>query len=376
MRFLHLSDLHIGRRLYQYSLLDDQRHALKQLLKLAESCDAVLIAGDLYDRFSPSAEAVRVVGDFLVALSRLRKPVLVCSGNHDSAEQVAYCRELMALGGVYISPAFDGTLQKVVLHDEHGALNVYLMPYLKPAMARPYCPEVVTYEDAVRFALSAVELDTSERNVLVAHQFVAGAQSCQSETLSIGGVDEVATSLVDGFDYVALGHLHSPQRLAGGRVCYCGSPLKYSLSEAVQRKAALLVTLGEKGELSVQSEAIAPLRDVRVERGKIDELCRAEKYSEDYVYAVLEDEGALIDPIGTLRVTYPNLLGMRVENDMTGDDAQWRELEDADRKTPLEHFMDFYRAQTGDKPPDERRLGVMRAVIEEAEAKRHEAGQA
>ena len=373
MKLLHLSDLHIGRRLGDYSLIDDQRAILAQLAQRAQDCDAVIVAGDVYDKSSPSSEVVRMVGDFWMTLARLQKPVLVISGNHDSAEQVAYCRELLEPSGMLIAPAFSGQLTCHTLCDGHGPVRFWLMPFLKPAMVRPFYPEVSGYGDAVRFALSTAAIDPSERNVLVAHQFVLGAQRSDSEVASVGGVDEIDASLFDAFDYVALGHLHSPQRLMGGRVCYCGSPLKYSLSEEHQTKAATVVTLGAKGELTSQSFALQPKRDVRTVRGLMDELCTPEKYSEDYVRAVVTDEGALIDPVGTLRVTYPNLLDMRVENSRTGEEGELKELESAESKTPMEHFADFYRAQSNDQPPDERRIQLMRTVIEEAEGRQHEA---
>ena len=247
MRFLHLSDLHIGRRLSGISLLDDQRAVLAQAVEMAGECDAVLLAGDLYDKPQPPSEAIRAVSDFLVALRKLEKPVFAVSGNHDAPEQVAYCRELLGRCGVFLSPAFDGRLHGHTLRDACGEVRVWLMPFLRPSAVRPYFEDVRTFEDAVRAALSTAVREPGVRHVLVAHQYVTGAATCDSEALSLGGADQVSASLFEGFDYVALGHLHSPQKLCGGRVRYCGSPLKYSLSEERQRKAALLVDLGPEG---------------------------------------------------------------------------------------------------------------------------------
>lgn len=372
MKFLHMADLHIGRRLNGLSLMDDQKEMLAQAVQMAEQCDAVLLAGDLYDKAQPSAEAMRVMSDFLVALSRLNKPVFAVSGNHDSAEQVAYCRELLGQSGVFMSPAFEGALTRHVLNDACGEVHVWLMPFLRPASVRAFFPDVHTYQDAVRAALSTAELDQSARNVLVAHQYVSGAALCESETRLIGGVDEVSAELFSAFDYVALGHLHSPQRLGGGRVCYAGSPLKYSLSEERQQKGAWLVELCAKGELRRERLAFALPRELRTVRGALAEVAAPENRSEDYVYVELTDTKALIDPMGTLRLTYPNLIGMRLP--AREGEADMAQTADAEAFSPMEHFMAFYEAQTGEKP-DAKRLAVMRAILEEAEAKQHEATQ-
>lgn len=371
MRFLHLSDLHIGRRLSGFSLLEDQRFMLEQALEMAASCDAVLLAGDLYDKAQPSAEAIRLMSDFLVRLSRMHKPVLAVSGNHDSAEQVAYCRELLGECGVWMSPVFDGRLSCHVLQDEWGEVCVWLMPFVRPASVRPFAPEVKTYEDAVRFALNTADTADGRRHVLVAHQYVSGAEVCESEMRLIGGVDQVGLNAFDGFDYVALGHLHSPQRMDGGRVCYAGSPIKYSLSEEKQRKAALVVTLGQKGSLAVENVPFQPLRQLRSVEGTLEEVSDPQRYSEDYVYAVLTDEGALMDPLGALRLTYPNLIGMRIRNSRTNEQAAAIENTSAEDLTPLEHFGAFYQAQNHQQPLDERRMAMMKQIFEEAEEKRY-----
>lgn len=378
MRFLHLSDLHIGRRLSGISLLDDQRAVLAQAVEMAGECDAVLLAGDLYDKPQPPAEAIRAVSDFLVALRRLEKPVFAVSGNHDAPEQVAYCRELLDRCGVFLSPAFGGRLYGHTLRDAHGEVRVWLMPFLRPSAVRPYFEDVRTFEDAVRAALSTAVREPGVRHVLVAHQYVTGAATCDSEALSLGGADQVSASLFEGFDYVALGHLHSPQKLCGGRVRYCGSPLKYSLSEERQRKAALLVDLGPEGLRGVEERPFVAPHDLRTARGALAQLTAPECASEDYVYAELTDEEALADPIGALRITYPNLIGMRVRNSRTNNGMAQAEaeVEAAERRTPLEHFTAFYEAQNNGVAPDERRLAVMRQVIEEAEAMRHAAHQA
>ncbi|MEG0742216.1 MAG: exonuclease SbcCD subunit D [Clostridia bacterium] len=373
MRFLHLSDLHIGRRLSGISLLDDQRVILAQAAELVQSCDAVLLAGDLYDKAQPSAEAVKLVSDFLVTLSRLNKPVFAISGNHDSPEQIAYCHELLGACGVHTSPAFDGQASHHVLCDEHGQVHIWLLPFVKPASVRPFYEGVASYEEALSAIIAHMPLNLAQRNVLIAHQYVSGAETCDSESLMLGGVDCVSADLFNAFDYVALGHLHSPQRLRNGRVCYSGSPLKYSLSEERQKKAALIVTLGEKGSLSVEKHPFAAPHDLRTVRGELREIASMEHCSEDYVYAVLSDEGALIDPLGTLRLCYPNLIGMRIVNSRTNEEMSVTESGAVDAFSPMEHFAAFYAAQNNHQPPDERRVAAMRAIFEEAEALRNAA---
>jgi len=371
MRFLHLSDLHIGRRVNGFSMLEDQAHVLEQAMEMARQADAVLLAGDLYDKAQPSAEAIRMVGDFLVRLSRLGKPVFGISGNHDSPEQVAYCRELLGECGVWMSQTFDGTITPHVLRDEWGEVHVWLLPFIRPASVRMFFPQVKTYEDAVRAALGTAQRDQQARHVLVAHQYVSGAEVCESEMRLIGGLDQISLSAFDGFDYVALGHLHSPQQMAQGRVCYAGSPLKYSLSEENQRKSALMVSLGKNGECTVEKRPFEPLRDMRTVTGKLADVAAPENHSEDYVYAVLTDKEVLLDPLGALRMTYPRLLGMRIRNSRSNEEAAEVENADAENLTPLEHFQAFYTLQNRDTPPDEQRLKVMRQIFEEAEELRH-----
>ena len=371
MRFLHLSDLHIGRRVNGFSLLEDQAHMLNQALDMAARADAVLLAGDLYDKAQPSAEAIRTISDFLVRLSRLNKPVFGISGNHDSPEQVSYCRELLGECGIWMSQTFDGALKPHTLHDGHGPVCLWLLPFIRPASVRAFFPKVKTYEDAVRAALSTAQLDPRARHVLVAHQYVSGAEVCESEMRLIGGLDQISLSAFDGFDYVALGHLHSPQLLAQGRVCYAGSPIKYSLSEENHRKCALLVTLGARGERTVDKLPFLPLRDMRTVTGPLSEVAAPENHTDDYVYAVLTDEEVLLDPLGALRLTYPHLMGMRIRNSRSNEQAAEIANEDAEALSPLEHFQAFYTLQNRDTPPDEKRLTVMRQIFEEAEELRH-----
>jgi DNA repair protein SbcD/Mre11 len=311
---------------------------------------------------------------FLTALAALGKPVFLIAGNHDSPEQVAYCSDLLGQSGIHVSDVFSGTLQKHMLRDGRGDIAVYLLPYVKPVHVRGFFPgmEITTYGDAVRAVLESGEYDPSVRNILVTHQYVAGASPSESEERIIGGLDQVPSELFRLFDYTALGHLHSPQAAGADNVRYCGSPLKYSLSEEHQAKAALLVDLPEKGEMEITRLPFRPLRDVRSVRGSLSELT-AMPYSEDYVHATVTDEITPLDAVGSLRITYPRLLGMAISNSRTNIEVNTAEIELAEALDPLEHFIDFYRAQNNGVYPDEERVGIIRDIIRAGEGRTYEA---
>ena len=365
MKMLHLADLHIGRRLNGISLMEDQQVIIGQILQMAEECHCVLLAGDLFDKAQPSAESLKMVSGLLVALSRRGKPVLAVSGNHDNGEQLAYCHKLLRDCGVYISPAYEGEMYHQILEDEYGPVHFWLLPFIKPGNVRGFHPEVGSTKEAVAAALANAPVDDTQRNVLVMHQFVAGGAVCQSESLAVGGLDQVGAELLTRFDYVALGHLHSPQRLLGGRACYAGSPLKYSLSEERHHKAALMVTLGEKGQRSVESRPFHPLRELRTLRGSLRELTQGR--SDDFIQAVVTDDEALLDPIGSLRLSYPHLIGMSLEAELAGAPELSLDIQAAEALSPLEHFTAFYQAQHGGQAMGEGQLAVLRQIIQQAQ---------
>lgn len=351
MKFLHLSDLHLGKRVNGCSLLEDQAHILDELSELAQEADAVLIAGDIYDKATPPAEAVTLFDRFLTGLAEAGKPVLLISGNHDSAQRLAFGARLLAGERVYIASVFDGTLEPVLLEDGWGEVAVYLLPFLKPAHVRAACPEaeVSTTQEAIAWVLNRLEWDPSRRNVLVAHQFVAGASQCESEEMSIGGLEQVDVSLFDAFDYVALGHLHTPQSVGRETVRYCGTPLKYSASEAGQSKAGLLVTLEEKGRVTVETRPLHPLRDTVCLRGTYLELTDRRFYRErnlqDYVHITLTDEEDVPQAMGRLRTVYPNLLSLSYDNARTRNQRTVLPGGEDERRTPLELLERFYETQ-------------------------------
>ena len=295
MKFIHLSDLHIGKRVNEFSMLEDQKYILEKILETAEAeaADGVILAGDLYDKPVPPAEAVRVMDAFLTRLAEMGMPVFAVSGNHDSAERVAFGAQLFSGRGVYVSPVYDGKVEYISLRDSFGEVRVYLLPFVKPAVVRHVFEEeeIDSYQDAVRAAVEHMEVDPAVRNVLVAHQFVTGAARCESEEILVGGLDNVDAAVFDRFDYVALGHIHSPQHVGRETVRYCGTPLKYSFSEAGQEKSVTVVELGDKGDVGIRKIPLKPLRDMRRIRGSYMEVTDRAFYQdmnmEDYVPVLL-----------------------------------------------------------------------------------------
>lgn len=351
MKFLHLSDLHLGKRLLGCSLLEDQRYILEQLLPIAQEADAVLIAGDVYDKPVPSAEAVALCDWFLTGLAAQGTTVLLISGNHDSAQRLSFGARLMEQGGIHIAPVFSGAPEPILLHDQWGEVAVYLLPFLKPVSVRQVWPEeaLSSYQEAVSCVLRHIQLDPSRRNLLVAHQYVAGAKQCQSEEISIGGLDQIDVSLFDAFDYVALGHLHTPQWVGRETVRYCGTPLKYSFSEAGQEKSALLVTLAEKGSVQLEQRPLTPLRALSTLRGTYLELTDRRFYqgrnTQDYLHIVLTDEEDIPQALGRLRAVYPNLLSLEYDNQRTRSRQTVVPGGVTDQRSPLELLADFYETQ-------------------------------
>lgn len=358
MKLLHIADLHLGKRVNEFNMLEEQEYILEQILKIIsmEKPDGVLIAGDVYDKSQPSAEAVELLDDFLTKLTAFGQPVFMISGNHDSPERLGFGSRIMQKNGLYIAGVFDGVLKKATLNDEHGAVNIYLLPFLKPAMVRPfYEQQAESCDDAVRAVISAAEIDERERNILLAHQFVTdGIRQpglSDSEVLSVGGLDNVDVSAFGAFDYVALGHLHRPQRIGRDTVRYAGSPLKYSFSEAHHQKSVTLMELGAKGDVEVSQIPLTPLHDLRKIKGPITELLRIgreeNESAEDYIHATLTDEEEIYDAIGQLRQVYPNLMSLDFENSRTGQSVirQISASGDVAGKSPLELFAEFYKIQ-------------------------------
>lgn len=365
MKFMHLSDLHIGKRVNGFSMLEDQKFILNQILTLAdrEKVDGVWIAGDIYDKTVPSAEAVQLFDDFLTGLVKMGLPCFIISGNHDSAERIAFGARLMNHCGVYLSPVFDGRVEPVELEDEYGKLGIYLLPFLKPAHVRQVYPDakVESYQDAVQTVVEGMELQDC-RNVILAHQFIIGASRCESEEVSVGGLDQISADIFREFDYVALGHLHTPQTLGMGNIRYCGTPLKYSFSEARGEKSVTVVEIKEKGNASWYAIPLKPRRDLRELRGTYMELTALETYQdtdvEDYLHITLTDEEDVPDAMGKLRSIYPNIMKLDYDNLRTRTSRTIEAEEGVEDKSPMELFEELYQMQNNQEMSREQRTFV------------------
>lgn len=354
MKFLHLADLHLGKRVNGFSMLEDQAHILRQILAILdnEQPDGVLIAGDVYDKSVPSVEAVELLDGFLTELRARGVPVLLISGNHDSPERLAFGGRVMDSCGIHISPVYGGALAPVTLQDEFGPVHVWLLPFVKPTHVRRWFPDadIESYTDAVAEAVAHMDIDTAARNVLVTHQFVTGGTRSGSEELSVGGTDNVDSGVFAPFDYVALGHLHGAQHIGRETIRYAGSPLKYSFSEARQHKSVTVVTLGEKGDVQVRTAALTPLRELREIRGSYDELTARSfyehtTYRSDYLHLILTDEQDVFDAMSRLRTIYPYLMTLDYDNARTRAAGGMSVPAETERRTPSELFEALYLRQ-------------------------------
>ena len=344
-------------------MIEDQEYILHQILQIVddEKADAVLIAGDVYDKSVPSAEAVTLFDDFLCRLAKRKIPTLIISGNHDSPERLAFGNRLMEESGIFISPVYDGSVSTFTLSDENGDVDFWLLPFLKPAHVKRYFPDagIESYTDAVRVAVEKMGIDTAKRNVLLTHQFVTGASTCESEEISVGGSDNVDASVFEDFDYVALGHIHGPQNIGSNQIRYCGTPLKYSFSEETHHKSVTVVNLAKKGDLELQLRPLTPRHDLRSIRGTFEELTSKSFYegtaTDDYLHIILTDEEDVPEAIGKLRIIYPNLMKLSYDNTRTRTNQVIEGAEDVQRKSPLELFDELYELQNNQPMSEEQR---------------------
>ena len=370
MKFLHLADLHLGKMMNDVSLLEDQEAVLDQIISVAaeEKTDAVLIAGDVYQRSAPQAEAMTLFDSFVSRLAGMGQQVFVISGNHDSAQRISYFSSLIRGAGVHVTEEFDGRMQSVTLRDADGEIVVWMMPFLRPAQVKRRLPEekIVTYQDAVEAVLRQTPVDTRKRNILMCHQFITGSETCDSEERAVGGLDNIDASVFDEFDYVALGHIHKPQRVGRETMRYAGSPLKYSFSEANHRKSVTVADFGAKGDIRVMTVPLYPIRDVRTVEGTMEELLRM-PYSEDYVWVTVHDELVPPDARVTLSVNFPKMMKFSVVNSRTKYDLDVRAAERIENRSVTELFSDFYRLQNNDREPGEEHRKVLEKVLKELE---------
>ena len=356
MRFLHTADWHLGRVLHMHALVDDQAHVLEQLVGLVRDVrpDALLVAGDVYDRAVPPPEAVALLDSVLSRIVvELGVPVVLIAGNHDSADRLGFGSRLLSSGGLHVAGRVGSSVSPLVLNDAHGEVRVYALPYGDPASVRDaFGAQVHEHEPAMKLRLDAVRAahPAGTRSVLVAHAFVTGGSESNSERpLSIGGSGAIGAELFDGFDYVALGHLHRPQTLRK-KVRYAGSLLKYSLSEVDHRKSVTLIELGAPGELRIEELPLTPRRDFRVLEGRLAQLVTAghlDPRNDDYVHARLLDEGALLEPMARLRLAYPNATDFDQVERARPSSAPARGAARLQR-TPAELFAEFFAEVTGE----------------------------
>lgn len=369
MKFLHTSDLHLGKQLHNVSFLEDQRLILDQLADLARTheVDGVIIAGDVYQKSAPQAEAMALFDQFLTRLTRFTR-VFVISGNHDSQQRVSYLSGLVENSGAYIARPFDGRLQTITLEDAFGPLDVHLLPFIKPVQARRYLPEaeIDNYEDAMRAILAASCVDPGRRNLLVCHQFITGAETSDSEEMSVGGLEHMSAGLFDMFDYVALGHIHKPQKMLRDTLRYAGSPLKYSFSEVSHPKSAVLVDMRARGDVSVTRLPLTPLHDMRLVEGDLADVM-AMPYSEDYVWVTIHDELPPPDARVSVSTVFPNMLKFSVSNSKTKTDIDVMARESMEKKSVAELFRDFYRLQNNDADPGDTHMQLLEEILKQME---------
>ena len=378
MKFLHLGDLHIGKSLNEFSLIDDQRFILDQILDEAEkrSVDAVLIAGDVYDKAIPSEEAVKLFDYFIRRLAEMKVKTFLISGNHDSDERLNFGSSLFKANQLYISAKYEGKLYKQELEDEHGKINVYLLPFVKASQVRHFFPdeEIDSYDKAVRTVIDHAGINEQERNIIVAHQFVAGkggdpvmGGSESAAVLNVGLVEKIGTDRFDAFDYVALGHIHSPQKVGREGIRYAGSPLKYSLSEVNNKKSFPIITMGEKGDASIELVELKPLRDLRHLKGKMEQLLDESviESPDDFIYATLTDDDMDKDVIGIFRQYYPNTVKIDFDNSRTKAMDQVDISRITEDKSFQELFSEFYH-MVYDLPISEEEMAIMEEVAGKA----------
>lgn len=374
MRFLHLSDLHIGKKVNEYSMMEDQQWILTKILEMIDQMkvEAVLLAGDIYDKAVPSAEAVALMDFFLTKLVEKQLYIFLIAGNHDSQERVGFASKVLKTSRVFIADAYQGELETYELEDQFGPLFITLLPFVKPVQIRKYFPELAieNYQDAMKAIMEKEEIDSSSRNILLLHQFVTGAETCESEERSVGGLDQIDGNLFSEFDYVALGHIHKPQTILRDTMRYAGTPLKYSISEANHVKSLLIVDILEKGKVDIQTIPLQGLRDLREIKGSYMELTSRSFYEhmnqEDYLHITLTDEEDILDAVSRLRSIYPNILKLDYDNTRTRMGGVIFEAADSILKTPMELFREFYLLQNGQDLTLEQEK-IMTELLEEGE---------
>ena len=373
MKFIHISDLHIGKRINGYSMLDDQEYILNKIIDIVDSekADAVLIAGDIYDKALPPSDAVRLFDDFIYKLSKRNIKVFIISGNHDSSERIAFGSRIMKTSGIYISPVYDGKISPIKLIDEFGDINIWMVPFVKPANVRVFFADedINTYTEALKKVIDSMSIDKTQRNILVVHQFITGADRTESEEISVGGTDNVDVSVFEDFDYVALGHIHRAQKCTWDKVRYSGTPLKYSFSEAKDIKSVTCVEINKKGSLNIKTIPLTPKRDMVEIKGKYDDIILRDfykntTYTEDYIHITLTDEEDIPDAIMKLRTVYHNLMKLSYDNMRTRSTNIIEADTEIEKKSPIDLFGNFYELQNNQPMSDKQKLFIEKLIAD------------
>lgn len=373
MNIMHLSDLHLGKRVNEFSMLEDQIYILNEIINIIDEQKpkVIILAGDIYDKPIPPAEAVEIFDDFLYKLSKRNLYVFIISGNHDSPERIAFGSRLFDKSGIYLSPVYNGKISPICIDDKYGKVNFYMLPFIKPVHVRRFFPdaEVYTYTDALSTVISDMHIDTAQKNVLITHQFVTGSSRTESEDISVGGSDNVDADIFKDFDYVALGHIHRSQCCDSEYIRYCGTPLKYSFSESKDIKSITMLDIKEKGNIKLDFIPLTPLRDMVEIKGSYNELMLKSFYentslTDDYVHITLTDEEDIPDVITKLRVVYKNIMKLDYDNQRTKKSSEINPINDMDSKSPLELFDTFYELQNGKHLSDTQRV-FLKNIIEE-----------
>ncbi len=376
MKLMHLSDLHLGKLVLEQSMIDDQKYILNQIIDIVkkEQVDIVLIAGDVYDKSIPTIEAVNLFSDFLTRLYKLKVLVFVISGNHDSKDRLSFGNELFVDNGIYIEGIFNGNLRCETINDKDGKLNIYMLPFIKPVEVKRFYPDEIidTYEDAIKCILKYSSINKSERNIIMVHQFVTSLGEdvirSDSESISLGGIDNIDVTLFKDFDYVAMGHIHGPQKVGRETARYSGSPLKYSFSEVNQKKSVCIIEFNSKEDINISKIPLIPIRDMRVIKGPFDKLISKEivnlENKNDYLDVVLTDDDYIINAIGKLRKFYPNILKLEYENKISSNEVSDNIDIDKSNMSPIDLFSEFYKMQNGIELPEKKRK-IIEEVIKE-----------
>lgn len=381
MKIIHLSDLHIGKRVNEFSMIEDQRYIFNRIYQIIdeEKPDAVLIAGDIYDKSVPSEEAVELCDEFITRLSQLQTQTCIISGNHDSDQRLSFGSQLMKKSKINIASVFRGNVETVMIRGKDGERDmvIYMLPFVKPSSVRRFYEqeEIVTYDDAVKAVMSGVKVDNTKINVLMMHQFITGFQACESEELSVGTLDQVSAEHFKEFDYVALGHIHGPQniRLLNDKgeevlVRYCGTPLKYSFSEMNHNKSVTVVEFQPQKHVCLTTRELLPLHEMREIRGSYEELTSRDFYKDfntgDYIRVILTDEEDVPDALARMRSIYPNIMKFDYDNTRTRQKQDITQTENVEKKTPQQLFSELYEMQNN-KALSEEQIKLLDELVED-----------